>query len=96
MAHNVIAGTVTRRARSERRTPHWLRAVYAVVAGFVVIVALALIFTPASGTDTLPACEWEDGSGTPDAPCFWDADTRGNHTGRDVLHYNGQTFVEAK
>lgn len=30
------------------------------------------------GSDTLPACQYEDGPG----PCYWDAQVRGNGTGR--------------
>ncbi|GGR51911.1 hypothetical protein [Streptomyces roseolus] len=94
----VISGAVTHNVTQSRRhnhnTPHWLKAVYAVIVGIVVIVALSLMFAPSGGT--LPACEWEDGSGNPGAPCLWDSDSSGDRQGRDVLHYNGQVFVEAK
>jgi type VI protein secretion system component VasF len=43
MAHNIISGTVTNRARVERRTPNWLRAFYAVLATLVLVTFLGMI-----------------------------------------------------
>ena len=69
-------------------------ATVAVIIG--AIVALLTIHpaptaTPISGgiervahhTDTLPACEYEDGSGQ--ALCYWDAQTSGNGVGTSVV-----------
>lgn len=80
-----IPGTVTHtvtdtpRRISRRGTPNWLKAVYAVVAGIVAIVALSLTLGPAS--DSLPPCKSEDSTS-----CYWDADTMGNRTGHDVVN----------
>ncbi len=76
---NIISGTVRRTARVERRTPNWLRAVYALIAGIVALVTVALIFQPASG-DALKPCKYEGAT-----HCYWDASTMGNGHGHDYV-----------
>lgn len=56
---------------------------------------LALGLT-APGEDDAPkspvaTCKYEDGSGSP-LPCYWDADSHGNGTGADVMHFPDGTF----
>lgn len=89
---NIISGHVTNRANSQRRTPNWLKAVYAVVAGLIVIVGLSLVLAPDSSADhsksTIPACAEEDGSGQ--AVCDWN-DKSGDHVvnfGNGRYQYN--------
>lgn len=77
----IVTHTVTDAPHRNRqnRVPNWLKAVYAVVAGIVVIVALSLTLGPAG--DSLPPCKSEDGT-----HCYWDADTMGNGIGHDVVN----------
>lgn len=78
---NIITGTVARHARSRPRTPNWLKAVYAFIAGLIIIVTMSLALAPSGGSESLPPCEYEDSTS-----CYWDADTMGNGRGNDVVN----------
>ncbi|MFD4474682.1 hypothetical protein ACFWPU_00995 [Streptomyces sp. NPDC058471] len=92
---NIVHGRVTRHAtNSQRRTPNWLKAVYAVVAAFVVIMAVAMIVgqpEPDAGRHSIPLCKTEDGKDH--RVCFWDAQKQGNGEGRSFTSYNFGEYV---
>lgn len=77
---NIITGNVTRRARV-RYTPNWLKAIYAVLITFLVVIIAALILSPVPEDNTLPPCKSES-----DTSCYWDADTQGNGRGHDFVN----------
>lgn len=60
---NIISGRVTNRSNSQRRTPNWLKALYAVIFGLFAIVAISVALAPAQeAKPSIPVCELEDGS----------------------------------
>lgn len=75
---NIVSGTVTRRANSQRRTPSWLRVVYAFIVGVIALVTVSLIFAPSG--DSLKPCKYEGAT-----HCYWDASTMGNGHGHDYV-----------
>lgn len=67
-----------------------------VVAQVVLLLALGAAIgwwiSPGRGIEQqagLPACQYEDGPG----PCYWDAKTRGNGTGRSFVIDSDGTVV---
>lgn len=75
---NIISGTVTHRANSQRKTPSWLKAIYATLAALAVVVTVAVIFAPSG--DALKPCKYEGAT-----HCYWDANTMGNGHGHDYV-----------
>jgi len=66
---NIVSGTVTHSTtdnsqdteRAERRTPGWLKALYAILVAVVAITALSLLFAPqetGGGNSGTPECDY--------------------------------------
>ena len=77
----------------------WWGQVVLVVVAFFALLALGYLpqvltgnwedIPPATTSNNLPACEFEDGAGQ-NAPCYWDATTRGNRKGLSVANNGGR------
>lgn len=76
----------------------WGRAALVTVALFALLALgyLPQVLTgnwedipPATTSNNLPACELEGGAGQ-DAPCYWDAEARGNRKGAPVVNNKNQ------
>jgi hypothetical protein len=82
---NIISGHVTRSANSPRKTPNWLKAIYAAIFGVITIIALALTLAPTQeAQQSIPACKQEDGIGQ--QVCAWD-----DGTGDKIINFqNGR------
>jgi hypothetical protein len=92
VAINIVTGEITNDAREvppnithvpRRRTPNWLRAIYAVIAGVVAITALSLTLAPSSGgpEKPIPVCELEDGS--TQELCVWHGDDENDYVNHE-------------
>lgn len=73
------------------------RTLIVVAAVFAAMLALGFVLQATDNDNapntTLPACEWEDGSGRgQELPCYWDADTRSNGGGADVINFPDGTY----
>ncbi|WP_432112846.1 hypothetical protein [Streptomyces sp. S1] len=100
-AHDIVSGQVTNRRDHVPARRIAKRVLIIVSAIFATMLALGLTINGLNGDlttkkDGFPACEWEDGSGSSEGTCYWDADTQGNGRGHDVIHHDGRTFVEVK
>lgn len=56
MSHNIVSGHVTRSTNdsNRRRTPNWLKVVYAFFAVLVAVVTLSLTLAPSSDEPVKP------------------------------------------
>lgn len=77
----------------------WRGQAVLVIVAFFALLALGYLpqvltgnwedIPPATTSNNLPACEFEDGAGQ-DAPCYWDAAARGNRKGAPVVNNKDQ------
>lgn len=57
-------------------------------AVFSAICAVAALAAATVSPDSIPPCQFEDGSGQ--SVCYWDAATRGNHVGDSYVLIGGE------
>jgi hypothetical protein len=57
------------------------------LVGLILGIAPLCYSAPQEYPESIPACEFEDGSGDVPLPCHWDGNTHGNGIGRSFINW---------